>query len=226
MTLGFDDLAAGMRLAGVVADAEVTVVAVEMHGIGSATLTYRTDDGRLGERIIQVDDLAGLAEVSEQRWSFDADGAMFRLASEARRMQQAHLADAFAAVDTSNIDPYPHQIDAVYNRLLTKKPLRFLLADDPGAGKTIMSALLIRELVLRGDADSSPTFCTRRPTTRAGRRRPASTTISSPPGPTCAPAPPTSQPPPRPPSRGTCRYEGRQLRRRHADDCGFRERRR
>ena len=66
-------------------------------------------------------------------------------------MQQAHLADPFAAVDTSNIEPYPHQIDAVYNRLLTRKPLRFLLADDPGAGKTIMSGLLIRELVLRGD---------------------------------------------------------------------------
>ena len=140
-----------MRLSGVVADTDVTVVAVEMHGTSSAILTYRTGDGQLGERIVLVDDLAGLAEVSERRWSFDADGAMFRLASEARRMQQAHLADPFAAVDTSNIDPYPHQIDAVYNRLLTKRPLRFLLADDPGAGKTIMSGLLIRELVLRGD---------------------------------------------------------------------------
>ena len=151
MTLGFGDLAAGMRLSGVVADADVTVVAVEMHGSSSAILTYRTGDGQLGERIILMDDLAGLVEVSERRWSFDADGAMFRLASEARRMQQAHLADPFAAVDTSNIDPYPHQIDAVYNRLLTQRPLRFLLADDPGAGKTIMSGLLIRELVLRGD---------------------------------------------------------------------------
>ena len=151
MTLGFGDLAAGSRLSGVVADAEVTVVAVEMHGTGSAILTYRTSEGRLGERIVLVDDLAGLAEVADRRWSFDADGAMFRLASEARRMQQAHLADPFAAVDTSNIDPYPHQIDAVYNRLLSQRPLRFLLADDPGAGKTIMSGLLIRELVLRGD---------------------------------------------------------------------------
>ena len=151
MTLGFGDLAAGMRLSGVVADAVVTVVAVAMHGSDSATLTYRTGDGRLGERIVLADNLAGLAEVSERRWSFDADGAMFRLASEARRMRQAHLADPFAAVDTSNIDPYPHQIDAVYNRLLTQRPLRFLLADDPGAGKTIMSGLLIRELVLRGD---------------------------------------------------------------------------
>ena len=122
MTLGFGDLAAGMRLSGVVAESDVTVVAVEMHGPGSAVLTYRTSGGRLGERIIGVDDLAGLAGVSEQRWTFDADGAKFRLASEARRMRQAHLADPFAAVDTSNIDPYPHQIDAVYNRLLTKRP--------------------------------------------------------------------------------------------------------
>ena len=66
-------------------------------------------------------------------------------------MKLAHLSDPFAAVDTSNIEPYPHQIDAVYNRFLEQQPLRFLLADDPGAGKTIMSGLLIRELMLRGD---------------------------------------------------------------------------
>ena len=149
--LGFGDLAAGMRLSGVVTDGDVTVVAVDVHGAGSATLTYRTGDGRLGERIITADDLARLSAVSQRRWSFDADGAMFCLASEARRMQQAHLADPYAAVDTSNIEPYPHQIDAVYNRLLTRRPFRFLLADDPGAGKTIMSGLLIRELMLRGD---------------------------------------------------------------------------
>ena len=140
-----------MRLSGVVTDGDVTVVAVDVHGPGSATLTYRTGDGRLGERIVYSDDLAKLSEVSERRWSFDSDGAMFCLASEARRMQQAHLADPFAAVDTSNIEPYPHQIVAVYNRLLTQKPLRFLLADDLGAGKTIMSGLLVRELMLRGD---------------------------------------------------------------------------
>ena len=149
--LGFGDLAAGMRLSGVVAGGDVTVVAVDVHGAGSATLTYRTGDGGLGERIVTGDDLAGLSEVSGRRWSFDADGAMFCLASEARRMQQAHLSDPYAAVDTSAIEPYPHQIDAVYNRLLTRRPFRFLLADDPGAGKTIMSGLLIRELMLRGD---------------------------------------------------------------------------
>ena len=151
MPVTFEELDAGKRLAGVIADGEVTVVAVEVHGATSATLTYRAGDGQLGERIVTVDDLAGISEVSERRWTFDADGAMFRLASEARRMKWAHLADPFAAVDTSNIEPYPHQIDAVYNRFLEQRPLRFLLADDPGAGKTIMSGLLIRELIMRGD---------------------------------------------------------------------------
>ena len=145
------DIAAGMRLSGVVAGSDVTVVAAQVHGPASATLTYRTAEGLLGERLVTAADLADIREAAESHWSFDADGAMFKLASEARRMQMAHLADPFAAVDTSNIEPYPHQIDAVYNRLLTLKPLRFLLADDPGAGKTIMSGLLIRELMLRGD---------------------------------------------------------------------------
>ena len=151
MTLSFDDITNGQRLAGVVAGSDVTVVALERNGDTSATLAYRAEDGKLDERIITVDDLAAISEVSERRWTFDADGAAFRLASEARRMKWAHLSDPFAAVDTSNIEPYPHQIDAVYNRFLNQKPLRFLLADDPGAGKTIMSGLLIRELMLRGD---------------------------------------------------------------------------
>ncbi len=151
MAVTFQEIAAGRRLAGVVADGEVSVVAIEVHGDSSATLTYRTGAGQLGERILTLDDLSGISQVSDRRWTFDADGAAFRLASEARRMKWAHLADPFAAVDTSNIEPYPHQIDAVYNRFLEQKPLRFLLADDPGAGKTIMSGLLIRELMLRGD---------------------------------------------------------------------------
>ncbi|MEP1122810.1 MAG: helicase-related protein [Ilumatobacter sp.] len=148
------DLAAievGKRYSGIRADAEVTVIVVERNGESSVTVTYRDGEGRLDERVVTADDAANISEVSSRRWSFDADGAMFRLASEARRMKHAHLADPFAAVDTSNIEPYPHQIDAVYNRFLEQKPLRFLLADDPGAGKTIMSGLLIRELMLRGD---------------------------------------------------------------------------
>ena len=150
---GFSDITAGTRLDGVVPNAAVTVVALQVHGPESATLTYRTAEGGLGERLISVADLAFLAAAPTSRWTFDADGELFRLASEARRMRFAHLADPFAAVDTSSIEPYPHQIDAVYNRLLHQRPVRFVLADDPGAGKTIMSGLLVRELMLRGDVE-------------------------------------------------------------------------
>lgn len=135
-----------------IAEGTVTVVAFKLHGEDSGTLTYRTaEGGGLGERLLNKRDSAKMSVASKRRWTFDADGADFRLASEARRMKWAHLSDPFAAIDTSNIEPYPHQIDAVYNILLNQHPIRYVLADDPGAGKTIMSGLLIRELMIRGD---------------------------------------------------------------------------
>ncbi len=80
-----------------------------------------------------------------------ADGAIFRLTSEAYRINLAYLFDPLIAVHTSLIEPLPHQITAVYETMLSKQPLRYLLADDPGAGKTIMTGLLIKELMIRGD---------------------------------------------------------------------------
>jgi superfamily II DNA or RNA helicase len=76
---------------------------------------------------------------------------LFRLAAEALRIRMAALFDPMLAVTTSDLDPLPHQIRAVYGDLLPRTPLRFLLADDPGAGKTIMAGLYIKELLLRGD---------------------------------------------------------------------------
>ena len=76
---------------------------------------------------------------------------MFRLAAEALRIRMAAQFDPMLAVATSDLDPLPHQIKAVYGELLPRTPLRFLLADDPGAGKTIMAGLYIKELMLRGD---------------------------------------------------------------------------
>jgi len=89
--------------------------------------------------------------MSVQPWTFEADGGLFRLVSEAWRIRWAHLFDAFLAVDTSLVEPLPHQVTAVYEVMLRRQPLRFLLADDPGAGKTIMTGLLVKELWLRGD---------------------------------------------------------------------------
>jgi superfamily II DNA or RNA helicase len=69
------------------------------------------------------------------------------------RIRLAHLFDPYLAVHTSRIEPFPHQITAVYGEMLPRQPLRFLLADDPGAGKTIMTGLLLKELMVRGDLE-------------------------------------------------------------------------
>jgi len=108
---------------------------------------YRHDEPRL--------------EVVEQGrpWSFDGDGALFRLVSEAHRIRLAHLFDPVLAVHTSLVEPLPHQITAVYEAMLPRQPLRFLLADDPGAGKTIMAGLLIKELIARGDLKRCLVVC-------------------------------------------------------------------
>lgn len=147
------ELKAGVRVRGLVAAGDVTIVAVEPHGEAILNVVYRGDDGHIADRLLTLEDLGRIEVATGRRWSFDADGAAFKLASEARRIQLAHLFDPFAAVGSSTIQPLPHQIEAVYGRLLPLQPLRFLLADDPGAGKTIMSGLYIRELMLRGDLD-------------------------------------------------------------------------
>jgi hypothetical protein len=88
----------------------------------------------------------------ERPWSFDGDGDAFKLAVEAKRIDLAFLFDPMMAVHTSNVEPLPHQITAVYESMLPRQPLRFVLADDPGAGKTIMAGLYIREFIMRADS--------------------------------------------------------------------------
>jgi SNF2 family DNA or RNA helicase len=102
---------------------------------------FRPDEGKLA------------VESAARVWAFDARPEAFKLAAEATRIRLAHLFDSMMAVHTSDVDPLPHQIAAVYETMLPKQPLRFVLADDPGAGKTIMAGLLIRELMLRGDLE-------------------------------------------------------------------------
>jgi len=148
-----EEITAGAVLRGVVPDGEVSVVAVTPAGPDAVLLVYRTlPDQRLGEQLLQRSDEARLRAARRGRlWSFDGDGKQFRLAVEAYRIRLAWLFDPMMAVHTSRIEPLPHQIAAVYERMLPMQPLRFLLADDPGAGKTIMTGLYIRELMLRGD---------------------------------------------------------------------------
>ncbi len=147
-----EDLQPDAAVRGILPDAAVTVVSVEWHGSDALTIVYRGPNGRVADEILYRHDEPRLDIVQAGRpWSFDGDGALYRLVAEAHRIRLAHLFDPVLAVHTSLVDPLPHQITAVYEAMLPRQPLRFLLADDPGAGKTIMAGLLIKELIARGD---------------------------------------------------------------------------
>ncbi len=150
--MNLEDLRPDAAVRGILPDAVVSVVSVEWHGSDALTLVYRGPNGRVADEILYRHDEPRLEIVEVGRpWSFDGDGALFRLVAEAHRIRLAHLFDPVLAVHTSLVDPLPHQITAVYEEMLPRQPLRFLLADDPGAGKTIMAGLLIKELIARGD---------------------------------------------------------------------------
>src|SRR6266536_2793149 len=141
----------GARVGGVV-HGVITVVDVKWHGSNALTLTFREDSGRVDHRLLYRDHEPSLSlQESSRAYAFDGDPALFRLAAEGLRIRMAAQFDPMLAVTTSDLDPLPHQIKAVYGELLPRTPLRFLLADDPGAGKTIMAGLYIKELLLRGD---------------------------------------------------------------------------
>ncbi len=147
-----EDLQPDAAVRGILPDAAITIVSVEWHGSDALTLVYRGPNGRVADEILYRHDEPRLEIVEAGRpWSFDGDGALYRLVAEAHRIRLAHLFDPVLAVHTSLVDPLPHQITAVYEAMLPRQPLRFLLADDPGAGKTIMAGLLIKELIARGD---------------------------------------------------------------------------
>lgn len=155
-----EDLQPNAALRGLLPDCLVTVVSVQWFGTEALELTYKTPAGRVANELIYRNDEPRLDLVEQGRpWSFDGDGAMFRLVSEAHRIHLAHLFDPVLAVHTSIVDPLPHQITAVYETMLPRQPLRFLLADDPGAGKTIMAGLLIKELIARGDLQRCLIVC-------------------------------------------------------------------
>jgi SNF2 family DNA or RNA helicase len=160
MAIQFEDIKAGSSLKGVVPGLTVQVLAVQHHGSDVAEVTYKDETGRPGSRLCYRGEESQFELVNQGRaWAFDGDAALLRLVSEARRIQLAHLFDPHLAVHTSLVQPLPHQITAVYSAMLPRQPLRFLLADDPGAGKTIMAGLLIKELLIRGDLKRCLVVC-------------------------------------------------------------------
>src|SRR6266404_527961 len=155
-----EDLQPTAAVRGILPEQVVTVVSVQWFGSEALELTYKGPSGRVANELLYRHDEPRIQVVEHGRpWSFDGDGHLFRLVSEAHRIRLAHLFDPVLAVHTSLVEPLPHQITAVYEAMLPRQPLRFLLADDPGAGKTIMAGLFIKELIARGDLQRCLVVC-------------------------------------------------------------------
>jgi hypothetical protein len=107
----FEDLSRGSAVKGILPDSPVTVVDVKWYGSAVVELTYKDAFGHLGNELLYRDREPTLEIAAVGRpWSFDADGSLFRLVSEAYRIRLAHLFDPLLAVHTSLVDPLPHQI--------------------------------------------------------------------------------------------------------------------
>jgi hypothetical protein len=139
--LPLEKVITGAKIRGVAGPAVVEVVRVQWIGSDALNIVYRGAEGP-AEVLLYRDAEPRLELVQASRaFSFDGDGEAFRIASEAQRIRLAHLFDPYLAVHSSRIEPLPHQITAVYGEMLPRQPLRFLLADDPGAGNPRVRSL-------------------------------------------------------------------------------------
>jgi hypothetical protein len=125
-----EDLQPTAAVRGILPDQVVTVISVQWFGSEALELTYKAPSGRVANELLYRHDESRLEIVEYGRpWSIDGDGSLFRLVSEAHRIRLARLFDPVLAVHTLLVEPLPHQITAVYEAMLPRQPLRFLLAD-------------------------------------------------------------------------------------------------
>src|SRR2546421_2669723 len=130
-----EELPRGAAVKGILPDGLVTISDVRWIGTVAIEVTYKDSASRLGNELLYRDREPTLEIAATGRpWSFDGDGHLFRLLSEANRIRLAYLFDPLLAVHTSLVESLPHQVSAGYGEMLSRQPLRFLLADDPGAG--------------------------------------------------------------------------------------------
>src|SRR3972149_6208100 len=107
---------------------------------------------------LTTNDIKGL-RIIDAAYSFNGDGQLLKLGLQAYTLGIAYEFDPYFGLSISRVDPLPHQLEAIYDHLLKLARVRFLLADDAGAGKTIMAGLLVRELELRGLAERILIVC-------------------------------------------------------------------
>ena len=146
------DFLPGIYVKGISPEGRVLILNAQPFGTTACEITYKKLDGSVDQQLMYEGDALSCSVVeADEILAFSADASDFILVSEATRIGLAYLFDPYLAVHTSAIEPLPHQITAVYEEMLNKHPLRYILADDPGAGKTIMTGMLLKELMIRGD---------------------------------------------------------------------------
>lgn len=158
--MNIQELKVGQKLKGLLPNQIVEIVAVNFFDEEFAEITFKDENGTPHSQILYSEQAEEIEIFSSKNlWKFNSDAEIFRLVSESYRISVAHLFEPYLAVKSSLIEPLPHQILAVYEKMLKRQPLRFVLADDPGAGKTIMTGLLIKELFLREDVKRCLIVC-------------------------------------------------------------------
>ena len=144
-----DDLIPGVTLQGPLLPEPVEVVAATRLEHAVRVIGRGLQSGAFVDRVLDQSHLSALTILSKEP-TFDGDGLRFKLGIEAARLGLAYEYDPYFSLSIARIDPLPHQLEAVYDYFLKLPRIRFLLADDPGAGKTIMAGLLLKELKIRG----------------------------------------------------------------------------
>ena len=145
------DLQPGQIVKNLIPTEPVTINKVQRLGTSVSLAFTGVNTNRANTKVISASVFEALEILTDEgTFNFKGDPVKFKLFAEAERIDSAYQFDPLFAVNCSLVDPLPHQVEAVYEFLLPLPQIRFLLADDTGAGKTIMTGLLIKELLLRG----------------------------------------------------------------------------
>ena len=144
-----DDLKQNVTVYGPLFPEPVQIILAHPMGSSVKLIGKGVRSSTVYESILSIEQL-GQLHASPALEPFDGDATKFRLGIEAMRLGLAYEYDPFFSLSIARVDPLPHQLEAVYDYFIKLPRIRFLLADDPGAGKTIMAGLLIKELKIRG----------------------------------------------------------------------------
>ncbi|MDW8069733.1 MAG: DUF3883 domain-containing protein [Anaerolineae bacterium] len=147
--MGFPVLQTGVVIESPAFPEPLRVVQVKEAGVYLKIGGQGCRTGRYYERLLTPEQIQAL-RITPAEPLFDGDPHRFRLGLEAARLGLAYEYDPYFSLSIARVDPLPHQLEAVYDVILPLPRIRFLLADDAGAGKTIMAGLLLKELKLRG----------------------------------------------------------------------------